>query len=245
VKILGITQARIGSTRLPGKILMSISGKSLLSYHLEKAIKSKLVGKWIVATTNEVESERIVEIANQYNVASFKGDVENVLSRFYEASKHEMPDYIVRVTSDCPLLDPDLIDQIVEYTIKNDLNYCSTSIQYPDGLDVEIFKFSELEEAHSKATIKSDLEHVTPFIRQKELNNQPKNQYPCKGNFEHIRLTVDEIIDFDAIEVLLSQLGVGYSWIEYVNFINSNPKLFSNQSIIRNEGYLKSLQKDA
>ena len=112
VKILGITQARVGSTRLPGKILMSILEKSLLAYHLESVIRSKMIDKWVVATTNEVRVDKIVEIANQFHIECYNGDIENVLSRFYEAAKHYSPDYVVRVTSDCPLLDAELIDRI-------------------------------------------------------------------------------------------------------------------------------------
>ena len=244
VKIIGITQARVGSTRLPGKVLKSIRGKTLLAYHLENALRSKMVFKWVVATTNEIGVDKIVEIASQVNVQCYKGDINNVLSRFYEAAIIESPDYIVRVTSDCPLLDPKLIDQIITYTIENNLNYCATSLQYPDGVDVEVFKFSELEEAHKKVSLKSDKEHVTPFIKRKESNSQINNIFPCEGDFENIRLTVDEYKDFEAIEILVNALGAGLPWNKYVEFIINHPLLFSNQKIIRNEGYLKSLQKE-
>ena len=146
-KVIGITQARIGSSRLPGKVLLSIQNKSILAYHLENLIKSKTVFKWIVATTNEIGSEKIAEIANHYSLGVYKGDTINVLDRFYKASINEKPDYIVRVTSDCPLIDSELIDCVVEYTISNKLKYCSTSLKFPDGVDVEVFAFSELEEA--------------------------------------------------------------------------------------------------
>ncbi len=244
VKVLGITQARVGSTRLPGKVLLSILGKTLLAYHLESAIKSKMVYKWVVATTNEIGVDKIVEIANQFHVECYKGDIDNVLSRFYEAAKPESPDYVVRVTSDCPLLDAELIDRLIMYTVENKLNYCATSLQYPDGVDVEVFKFSELEEAHGKANLLSDKEHVTPYIRRKESNSQSKNLFPCEGDFENIRLTVDESKDFEAVEILINKLGASLPWKKYVDFIINNPLLFSNQKIIRNEGYLKSLQKE-
>ena len=244
VKVLGITQARVGSTRLPGKILMSILEKPLLAYHLESEIRSNMIDKWFVATTNVIRVDKIVQIANQFHIECYNGDIENVLSRFYEAAKLYSPDYIVRVTSDCPLLDAELIDSIVEYTLENNLNYCATSLQYPDGVDVEVFRFSELEEAYNYAILQSDKEHVTPFIRRKVINSQIKNQFPCEGDFEYIRLTVDEIKDFEAIEILINALGAGLPWQKYVDFIINQPSLFSNQKIIRNEGYLKSLKKD-
>ena len=223
---------------------MPILDKTLLAYHLENAIKSQMVNKWVVATTNEIGVDKIIEIAKQYNVKSHKGDINNVLSRFYDAAKYEVHDYIVRVTSDCPLLDPELIDQLVRYTIENNLNYCATSLQFPDGVDVEVFKFSELEDAYFNATLLSDKEHVTPFIRRKLINSQPNNLFTCEENFENIRLTVDEIKDFEAIEILINNLGPGLPWRKYVGFIINQPSLFANQRIIRNEGYLKSLQKE-
>lgn len=244
MKVIGITQARVGSTRLPGKVLMPILGKTLLAYHLENAIKSKMVYKWVVATTNEIGVDKIIEIANQVHVECFRGDLDNVLCRFYEAAKHESPDYVVRVTSDCPLLDSELIDSIINYTINNNLNYCATSLQYPDGVDVEVFRFSELAEAHNKASLQSDKEHVTPFIKRKDENSQLRNQFPCDGDFEHFRLTVDESKDFEAVEILINAIGTGLPWKKYVDFIIDQPLLFSNQKIVRNEGYLKSLQKE-
>lgn len=242
--ILGITQARFGSTRLPGKVLLTIQDKSLLEYHLQRAIKSKLVDKWLVATTYENESHRIIAVANNMGIGVFQGDTKNVLSRFFEAAERFQPDYVIRVTSDCPLLDPVLIDQIISYTLDNGLKYCTTSASYPDGVDVEVFKFSELLDANKNSTLLSDMEHVTPYIKRKEGNNEEINQFPCIGNFENIRFTVDEDVDFKTIEILINSLGEDKSWNEYADFIIKNPGLFPNQTIIRNEGYLKSIQNN-
>lgn len=244
VKILGITQARVGSSRLPGKVLMTISGKSLLYYHLMRLSKSTMVSKWIVATTNESESKQIIEIADSLGISSFIGDLENVLNRFYEAAKCDFPDYVVRVTSDCPLVDPLVIDHLISYTLQNNLNYCMTSDSYPDGFDVEVFKFSELLEANNNATLISDKEHVTPYIKRKPINSLDINKFPCKGDFKQLRLTVDELSDFKTIEILLERLGPNHSWYVYADFIVNNYSLFTNQKIIRNEGYLKSILKN-
>ena len=110
MKIIGVTQARIGSSRLPRKVLLTINDKTLLEYHLERAMQSKLVNKWIVATTDEPESDLICEIANKLKISSYKGSLNDVLDRFYQSVKNENPDYVVRVTSDCPLLDAALVD---------------------------------------------------------------------------------------------------------------------------------------
>jgi len=156
VKVIGVTQARVGSTRLPNKVLLKINDKTLLEYHLDRLTKSAEVNKWIVATTNEQGSDEIVKISNKFHISAFKGDTDNVLNRFYEAVKNENPDYIVRVTSDCPLIDSTLIDKVISHAIKNSLDYCRTSDCYPDGFDVEVFKFSELQFANFNAKLLSD-----------------------------------------------------------------------------------------
>lgn len=244
MKVLGITQARIGSTRLKGKVLMEAFGKTMLSYHLENALRAKSVDSWILATTTEAGSEKLVELALNYGILTFRGDTNNVLNRFYEASKFIEPEFIVRVTSDCPLLDPKLIDDIVNYTISNGLDYCSTAETFPDGVDVEVFKFVELIDAHNNAVLKSDLEHVTPYIRRKENNSKSRNKFNCNGEFNNFRLTVDEMEDYNAVCQLIENIGANCDWIDYVNYIKANPTLFKNQSILRNEGYNKSLEND-
>ena len=244
MKVIGITQARVGSTRLPGKVLLLIKGKPLLKYHLERVTQSKMVHKWVVATTQESGVESIISIANSCHVSCFQGNLDNVLNRFYEAVKDELADYIVRVTSDCPLIDPKLIDAVVEFAIENDLRYCKTSDNYPDGFDVEVFKFSELKEANESASLMSDKEHVTPFIRRKvaELGSRTEFDYPV--NYNKVRLTVDEANDFETISLLIDKLGSNRTWSEYTEYVINNQEFFSNQGIIRNEGYLKSIEKD-
>jgi spore coat polysaccharide biosynthesis protein SpsF (cytidylyltransferase family) len=244
VKVIGVSQARIGSTRLPNKVLLKINDKALLEYHLVRLIKSTKVNKWIVATTNEQGSDEIVKIADTFHVSTFKGDTENVLNRFYEALKHENPDYVVRVTSDCPLIDANLIDEIVSYTIDNKLDYCKTSESYPDGFDVEVFKFSELEFANFNVKLVSDKEHVTPFIRRRSLEKKQEIFFDCTSDYKKIRLTVDEKEDFRTIQFLINKLGPNKSWIDYTQYVINNLTEFNNQSIIRNEGFLNSLKND-
>ena len=241
VKVLGITQARVGSSRLPRKILLTIKGKTLMSYHLERVLQSKEVNQWIVATTTEAESGLITDIATELQVKSHKGDLNNVLSRFYEAALPYHPEYIVRVTSDCPLVDGHLIDQVVKYTISNQLEYCRTSDEFPDGVDVEVFKFKQLEHAYQHAELPSEKEHVTPYIRKAVGES---NLFRCTANYSHVRFTVDESSDLETVEVLIDKLGASERWETYAKFILNNPALFNNQAIIRNEGYLKSKQND-
>ena len=241
MKILGVTQARIGSSRLPRKVLLTINEKTLLEYHLERAMQSKLVNKWIVATTDEPESNLICDIANKLQISSYKGSLNDVLDRFYQSVKNENPDYVVRVTSDCPLLDAALVDEVIQFCIDNKLEYFSYVFQevYPDGLDVEVFRFKALEEAWNNATNAVDREHVTPYIRRNSEVIIPKSNIDKK--YSELRITVDEISDFEVIQHLIQQLGANQPWKIYADYLFQNKKIKNiNHSILRNEGYMKS-----
>lgn len=241
MKIIGVTQARIGSSRLPGKVLLTINDIPLLAYHLTRAGQSVLVNKWLVATTNEEGSDAICNIAANLNIESYKGSLNDVLDRFYSAVKDEKPDYVVRITSDCPLIDPVLIDETIRFCLENKLDYHSNQSQeaYPDGLDVEVFSFKALEEAWELATAIADREHVTPYIRR---NTQTKiaNENIDKA-YASLRITVDEPSDFEVVRHLIETLGSGLPWQTYADYLVQHKTIQNiNHSIFRNEGYMKS-----
>ena len=246
--VIIITQARIGSTRLPSKVLKEIEGKSLLQIHLERLKKSTYGDNIIVATTFEDGVEKIIKIAKSVEVDYYQGDTNDVLDRFYNAAKGKSPDYIVRVTSDCPLLDPVLMDEIIQLGVVNDLDYTTNTLieAFPDGQDVEVIKWSAFEKSWNETSLKSDREHVTPYIR---VNSSffGKNLFKSKNfdsseNYNKVRMTVDESKDFDAIKILTTTLGNDKNWKDYTDFILNNPDLFFNQQIIRNEGSIISNQ---
>jgi glutamate-1-semialdehyde aminotransferase/spore coat polysaccharide biosynthesis protein SpsF (cytidylyltransferase family) len=246
VKVVGITQARIGSSRLPKKILLEINNKTLLQYHLERIKQSSRVNQWIVATTNEDESDAICEIAQHHNFKSFKGSLNDVLDRFYQAVKEENADYVVRVTSDCPLIDAQLIDETIHFCIEKKLDYFSNVFEdkYPDGLDVEVFTFHALEKAWVNATLKADREHVTPFIRRNVDLSIYSNQ-DIDNKYSKIRITVDEQADFELISHLIKTLGERQNWKMYADYILENENIQKiNESILRNQGYMKSKFED-
>ena len=252
MKIIGITQARIGSTRLPGKVLLSIKGKTLLQYHLERAKESKLVNKWIVATTHEEGSDLICDIAIKLSIDWFKGSLDDVLDRFYNAVKDHQPDYIVRITSDCPLIDPSVIDKVIKFCLEEKVDYVSNTLHptFPDGIDVEVFKFSALEKAWNESLLKSDREHVTSYIWKNStfLNNsvfQSRNFY-ARQDFSKIRLTVDQKEDFELIKILIENIGSNKTYQDYIEYLNNNQNLLNlNSKIIRNEGFMKSIEKES
>ena len=250
VKTVLITQARSGSTRFPGKILREIEGKSLLQIHLNRLRGCKTISKIIVATTIKPEDEIIYNKAIQWGFDASRGSELDVLDRFYKAVKNDKPDWIVRVTSDCPLIDPKLVDSIISFVQQKNVDYGSNTFveKFPDGQDVEVFKFSALETAWKSAKLQSEREHVTPYIR----NNSDFNggvlfkaiNFPCKFDYSKIRMTVDEIRDFELIKRLIEEIGVDQTWLKYTNYIIENDLGIINNSIIRNEGLKTSLKND-
>lgn len=227
IKVGIISQARMTSTRLPGKVLKKINNKPLLWYHINRLQKSGL--PIFVATTTNREDDPIVEFCLQNNLNFFRGDEANVLERFYLCAKEYDLDVIVRVTSDCPLIDGALIEEGVDrYTSRKNLDlYLSNSLSetYPRGLDFEIFSFKLLEEALKNATYSWQKEHVTPYFYNEHkahisnefiANKEKKNQY---------RITVDTTEDFQLIERLIKEFNAhkkSYSEIIQIMDVNSD-----------------------
>tara|TARA_B100000768_G_scaffold161498_1_gene161620 strand:+ start:1687 stop:2448 length:762 start_codon:yes stop_codon:yes gene_type:complete len=250
LKTILVTQARSGSTRLPGKILKEIKGKSLLQIHLERLKKCNNISEIIVATTTRSEDKIIYDKSIQWGFIGTRGSENDVLDRFYQAVKDKKADWIVRVTSDCPLLDAVLVDKVIVYVQENNMDYGSNTLieHFPDGQDIEVFKFSALQLAWKNAKLLSEREHVTPYI----INNSNKKgcdfftaiNYPCASDYSNIRMTVDEPKDFDLINKLITNLGTDQSWLEYTKYIINNNLSSINGNIIRNEGFLKSLKND-
>jgi spore coat polysaccharide biosynthesis protein SpsF len=250
IKTVLITQARTGSTRLPGKVLMEVNNSPLLKIHLDRLSQTKNIDKIIVATTVNKEDDIIEKIATEWGYEVFRGSESDVLDRFYQALKKLNPTWVVRVTSDCPLIDPNLVGDVLNFAQVHNVDYCSNTMveKFPDGQDVEVFKFNALEYACMNATKKSDREHVTPFIRE---NSNYKNNsrftainFDIEKNYSNIRMTVDEQKDFELINKVVSELGTEKSWLDYTEYIIKNDLSNINGNIIRNEGYLKSLKKD-
>ena len=161
-----------------------------------------------------------------------------------------MPDYVVRVTSDCPLIDSELIYKVIDFTIKNNLDYGANILEelFPDGQDVEVFKFSALKEAFITAELKSDKEHVTPYIRNNSTycggDKFKSDNYSNEFNYNSIRMTVDEVEDLEAIKILVEKVGDLNNWREYTDYIINNISLFKNQNNERKERFKKSLKND-
>lgn len=239
-KIIAITQARTGSTRLPNKVLMEVGGKSFLEIHLNRISKSNLIDDIVVATTDK-ESDSVIALLSSklgYNV--YRGSENDVLDRYYRAALFANADIIVRVTSDCPLVDPDLIDHIIEEHIskKNDFTSNIVNRTYPDGFDVEVFNFDVLKKAWEEASSPSDREHVTYYIWKNSnlLNGEKFTSLNITAtnnqNFSHIRLTLDYLEDKELLEKLIKIDGIEKSWNDYVNTLLQNPSLLEINKMV-------------
>ena len=253
MKVLAITQARYGSTRLPAKILKEVNGVTLLEIHLRRILQARKVDQVKIATTDEDGSKYIIEVADKLGVDYHKGSVEDVLTRFYGTAEPEHPDYVIRLTSDCPLIDPSVIDYVIDYAIEGDYDYVITDpLEYPDGLDTEVFKFSALEKAFKDANMTSQREHVTPFIRNNGsaeggvIFKTSRVPNPIgKFNANDNRITIDESEDFEVIRHLIQNLGIDKTWKEYIDYLKEHPDVkVLNKNFEYNEGYKKSLKND-
>lgn len=251
MKILAITQARYGSTRLPAKILKEVKGVALLETHLRRILQSKMITKLKVATTEEEGSKYIIDICDKVGVEYYQGVVDDVLDRFYQTAKSENPDYVVRVTSDCPLIDPDIIDKVIYTCIEGGYDYASNTLipTYPDGMDVEVFKFSALETAWKDAKLFSEHEHVTPYIKNNStvMGGTIFKSFNVMSDVDRseLRITVDEQRDFEVIKALIEDVGIDKHCSDYVAYLDSHKDVKDiNSSIMRNDGYAKSLAND-
>ena len=207
MKVVAILQARCSSTRLPNKILKEIMGKAMIQHQLERVNRCKYIDQLVVATSTEQSDSKLEELCVKLNTSIYRGNLNNVLDRFYQTALITKADIVVRLTGDCPLADPDLIDEVIQMHIKEQNNYTSNveTETFPDGLDVEVFNFHDLKDAWDNACTTSDLEHVTPYIR----NNRKikKGSYISKNNYSNYRWTVDEPRDLDFIKEIYSILG--------------------------------------
>jgi spore coat polysaccharide biosynthesis protein SpsF len=168
LKIVAIIQARLGSKRLPGKVLKKINGKPLLEYQVERLSRSKYIDQIVISTTKKEQDDPIIKFCNLRSISYFRGAEHNVLSRYYETAKQFDADPIVRLTSDCPIIDPKVVDKVIETYINHNYDYVSNTLKrtFPRGMDTEVFSYYALKKAHDEANQNYEKEHVTPYIYQ-------------------------------------------------------------------------------
>ncbi|HIK04476.1 MAG TPA: glycosyltransferase family protein [Trichormus sp. M33_DOE_039] len=247
--IIAILQARVSSSRLPGKVLKPILGVPMLFHQIERIKRSKMIDRLLVATSTDPTDDLIEKYCQQRDVECFRGKLDDVLDRFYQAANSISPEHIVRLTGDCPLCDPELIDKIIIHHLSGDFDYTSNTITptFPDGLDTEVFRFSCLKQAWQEAKLPSQREHVTPFIHS-QPNRFRLGIYKQNTDLSYLRWTVDEPLDFDLVAKIYTALypsNPRFSTQNILNLLEQNPDLKTfNTCYPRNEGWQKSLISD-
>ena len=243
--ILGIIQARMGSTRLPGKVLAEIAGQPMLHHVVNRLQNAQLVEKVVVATSQELGDDPVAALCVKHDIPCFRGSETDVLDRFYKTARQHKAAAVVRVTGDCPCLDSAVVDKVITAFEKSGCDYAANILvyTYPDGLDVEVFSMQALEAAWKKARLPADREHVTPFIRTSEAFSRINVENESKLPFKDLRLTVDEPQDLEFVRELYARLdNPCFGLPEVLDLLQKEPQLIDiNAGKIRNEGFYKSL----
>ena len=238
----------MSSTRLPGKVLMKLDKKhTVLDYLINQLKHSKLLGKIIIATTNLEEDNAIVNFAKKNEIEYFRGESDDVLDRYYQCAKNFSSDNILRITSDNPLVDPTVIDDLIINYQKSSCDYASTNLArtYPFGIDAEIFSFNTLEKTWKNAILPSEREHVSPYmIKHSKIFKQFNLRNPIKVPI--LRLTIDREEDLELIRIVISKIPERPVIMDNIlELYNNEPKLFEiNSHIDSLEGYNKSIKYD-
>ncbi len=239
-----IIQARVNSSRFPKKILSKIQNNTLLEILIKRILKSKKIDDIIIACTRKKEDDKIVEICKNYNVKIFRGSEKNVFDRYYQAAKKFKIKNIIRLTSDCPLIDPRILNKFIEKFFSGGFDYLSNTINptFPDGMDIEIFKYKIMKEKILKKISNHEKEHVTFGFHNKK--KYKIYNFKSDKNLSNLKLTVDTKKDFYLIRNLIEKLDFNYQipMKKIIDFLNKNKK-FSKKyiSFNRNEGIKMSL----
>jgi len=228
MSVIAIIQARMGSTRLPGKVLMDIFGASMLSRVVNRSKQAKLLSQIVVATSHKSTDDAVVREADRLGVLSFRGSENDVLDRYYKAAQSFDADVVVRITSDCPLIDPTIIDKVIAAFLDSNPDYASNALvrTYPRGLDVEAFTLSALTKAWQQASKPYERIHVTPYIYEnptifKLLSVSDSHDY------SNYRWTVDTPEDLEFVRRIYERLEnkISFSWYDVLTLCEKDPTL--------------------
>jgi len=231
-KVVCIIQARMASSRLPGKVLENICGYPMLYWVVTRAAEAKLIDEIIVATTLDNSDDSISKWCLDHKINCFRGDGFDVLDRYYQTAKNYQADVVVRLTADCPLIDPDLIDEVVSAFFEKAVDFAANRLPppytrtYPIGLDIEVASFSALEKAWHQASLPFEREHVMPYLYS------VKDRFltiilDAEKDYSDRRWTVDTPEDLEFIRALFNKLNcrLGFTWHEVLSILEENPEL--------------------
>ena len=246
---VAIIQARMGSTRMPGKVLADVVGQPLLLRLITRVRATPGIDQVVVATTTEQADNVLVDWCTDHSVPVYRGSVDDVLDRIWRCAQEHPAEFIVRVTADDPLKDPSLIAQALALCASApEVDYASNTLQpsFPEGLDIEVIRYRTLERAASEATLQSEREHVTPYV-WKRSDRFVLRSFAMETDLSNWRWTVDKPVDLQFIRLIFTHFAdqplVSYKTV--IAWLNEHPELMTiNAGTIRNEGYYKTLAEE-
>ena len=232
----------MSSSRFPGKSLAEVAGIPLIDFMYNRVKKSKCLDQVIVVTSTDSTDDVLVKYCGEKKIPCFRGSLDDVLERFYKAWQVYPSQHIVRLTGDCPLIEPEVIDKVITQHLEKKCDYSSNvePASFPDGLDTEVFTSELLTEAYEKADLAIQREHVTPYIRNK--SGIKKSNYKAPQNLSDYRLTVDYVQDLTDVNKIVNELGMEYEYKTLESFLLKNSDVFSGRNS-RNEGMIKSMKE--
>jgi spore coat polysaccharide biosynthesis protein SpsF len=248
MNVVAIIQARMSSNRLPGKVLLPLAGIPTLTHVVSRIQSCKTVDKVVIATSTDPSDDTIQIHCKESKFDLYRGSLLDVLDRYYHCAIATNASTIVRITSDCPVIDPVVVDAVVTGFLAGDYDYYSLSGEFPDGLDCEVISFGALEKAWGNSILPSEREHVCPYIHTSHKSEFKTGGLELFTGLQHMRWTLDEPSDYELLKIIYDSL---YSpeKIFLTNDIllefQKNPEWINiNQTISRNAGYQKSLVQD-
>ncbi|GAA5159286.1 glycosyltransferase family protein [Viridibacterium curvum] len=249
VRVLAILQARVSSTRLPRKVLLPLLGEPMLARQIERIRRAQRIDKLIVATSSDPSDDPLEALCSQIGVECYRGSLNDVLDRFAQAAMLDRPDHVVRLTGDCPLTDPQLIDRVIVRHLSSGADYTSNVAppSFPDGLDVEVMRLTALEAAHQEAALQSEREHVTQYL-VKHPDFFMHASVCSEVDLSHLRWTVDEPDDLQLVERVYAALypaNPAFGMQDVLRLLDEQPELITfNTAHQRNEGLAISIARD-
>lgn len=248
MKVVAIVQARMGSTRLPGKVLLPLAGKPVLEHVVTRLRRCHTFKTVVLATSTDPSDDPIVRWCHQNDVSYYRGSLNDVLDRYYQAATAYQADAIVRITADCPAIDPHVVDEVVVGFLAGDYDAFSLAGEFPDGLDCQVFSYAAIARAWREATLPSEREHVGPYIEKTHPELFKTGGMIIFHNQGHHRWTLDEPRDYLFLQQVFERLfkeSHVFTSEDVLRLLASEPELMRlNSGIIRNEGYIKSLYNE-
>jgi len=236
VKVVAIVQARMGSTRLPGKVLMDLEGETVLARVLNRLRRASLITDLLVATTDRAEDDAIVKECRSLSVSVSRGDQDDVLDRYFRAAQLAKADVVVRITSDCPLIDPDVTDKTIAAFLETRPDYAANSLvlTYPRGLDTEVMSFAALGKAWQGARKPYEREHVTPYIYEHPTDFKLLSVTDDEDHSKQ-RWTVDTAEDLEFVRAIYARLkSSSFPWREVLDLLDREPALLElNRAVMQ------------